>query len=148
MPPPVPNLARIGGIGRMALVLLALHVLLGIARVPTIVIGRRCNAIADLQQRGPARYFLDTPHQHGAEVVEWIRGNVPEGAVVLFRGDSKGSIEFVPGMIAPRLLVAESHVPADATTWGGRALATRQQDGGRRIVVVAALGNDLRLEAR
>ena len=139
---------RSGGIVRLAILLLTLHVLWGLLRIPGVVIGRRCDAIGEFERRGAARFFLDTPHQQGAAVVEWIRRNVPDDAVVLYRGDSKGSIEFVAGMIAPRLLVAESHVPTDATTWAGRAFATRELDGGSRIVVVAALGNDLRLEAR
>ena len=133
---------------RLSILLLAVHCLWGAARIPTVVIGRRSSDVSAHRQRGAVDFFLDTPHQHGAAAVEWILANVPTNGVVLFRGDSKGSLEFVPGLIAPRLLVAESHCPPGVTRHSGRPLATRRREDGERVVVLAALGDDLRLEDR
>lgn len=148
MPSPAPRVRRSGGLARLAFLLLALQILLGATRIPTVVIGRRCSDVADHRRRGPVDFFLDTAHQHGAAAVAWIRANVPADGVVLYRGNSKGSIEFVPGMIAPRLLVAEGHCAHDATEHTGRPLARRGHADGNRVVVLVALDNDLRLEDR
>ncbi len=131
----------------LVLALLVLHVLLGTARVPGVVIARRLDDVAEFERRGAPRFFLDSPRQRGAAAVEWILANVPADAVVLYRGDSKGSIEFVPGLIAPRLLVRADACPAD-DGYHGRPLARRSSRDGGKVLVVAALGDDLRLEDR
>lgn len=136
------------GLRRTAIAALVLHVLLGTARIPTVVVGRRADDVEAFRQRGPVRFLLDTPHQHGADAVEWVLANVPRDAAVLYRGDSKGSIEFVPALLAPRLLVAEGLCPDGATEYAGRPIARQPASAGGRVLVIAALGNDLRLATR
>lgn len=148
MPDPSQDAHRSRGLGLFLVALLVLHLLLGALRIPGVVVARRCGDVADYQRRGAAGFFLGGPHQHGADVVEWILANVPADGVVLFRGDSKGSLEFVPGLIAPRLLVMDSGCLPGAVSYAGRPLASRHGPGGDRVVVVQALGNQLRLEDR
>lgn len=148
MPQPVPQVERTGGLARWAFAAVAAHLLLGVARVPGVVIGRRLADVDDYQRRGAVRFFLDTEHRGGADVVEWIRAHVPDAAAVLYRGDSKGAIEFAPALLAPRLLVAEGLCPDDAVSWAGRPLARRPASDGGRILVIAASDDGLRLETR
>lgn len=149
MPNPAPDAGRARGLDVVLAALLLLHLLLGLVRVPFKVLGQRCRDVADYERRGAPAFFLGGPHQFGAEVVDWILENVPPDQSVLFRGDSKGSLEFLPGMIAPRLLVMEISCQPGVDSYHGRKLATRRGAGGEReVVVVAALGNELRLEAR
>lgn len=105
------------------LALIAAHVTLGALRLPGKVIAKRARDIDRYRQVGDIRYFLDTDHQRGWEAVAWIREHVPEDAIVLWQGSAKGPLEFVPGLILPRLLVASHAVPAEAKTWLGRTIA-------------------------
>jgi hypothetical protein len=129
--------------------LLIAHVVIGAARIPGRVYGRRLDHIASYRKLGATRYFLDSKHQHGAASVRWILDNVPEDAVVLWRGDYKGSFEFVPPLIAPRLLVAEGSCPKGAAKHLDRPLASGTlADGRSGVIVLLALGADLELELR
>ncbi len=137
------------GLWLLPVVALLVHLGLGLARVPGVVFGRRWSDIDDYRARGAAGYFLGGPALRGAEVVQWILANVPADAAVLFRGETNGALEFVPGLIAPRLLVREQAVAADAREHRGRPLARRTEaDGQQRPVVVVGLVDDLRLEVR
>ena len=101
-------------------------------------------ALAATPQRdGPAPVVM-----RGADVVEWILANVPPDGVVLFRGHTDGPMEFVPGMIAPRLLVREASCPAPLREYHGRPLACRDEAGERRAVVVVGGECELHLEVR
>jgi len=132
----------------LAVVLLCAHVVLGALRVPTVVVGRRCADVANITERGAVRFHLDDDGRRGAEAVEWLLANVPDHAVVLYRGDSKGAVEFVPALVAPRLLVRDAECAADVDTWHGRPLARRAATDGGRVVVLIAAGNELRIEDR
>lgn len=134
---------------RILVVVLLAHVGLGIARLPGVVFARRWQDVADFHARGAAGWFLDGSPLHGADVVQWVLANVPPDGAVLCRGDSKGVLEFVPGLIAPRLLVREHLVAATAREHAGRPLAGRgEADGTWRRIVVVADGDTLRLEGR
>ena len=125
------------------------HVVWCVARVPGRVVARRLEDIESYRALGAPQFFLDGRQQGGAEVVQWILQHVPTDAVVLWRGEVQGSLEFVPGMLAPRLIVAEGACPAPARSYLGRPLAVRRSlDGTEQVIVVAGLGRSLRLEER
>jgi hypothetical protein len=139
----------------VCLLLLALHLALGMLRIPGKLYGRRAEEIARYRSEGAAGYLLGNARLHGAPVIDWLRANVPADAVVLWRGDAKGPFEILAGLIAPRLLVAEGMVAADATSWcppgepGGRPLARGPlADGSSGIVVVEARADGLALQVR
>lgn len=132
----------------IVLALLGVHVALGALRVPTVVVGRRCADVAKFTERGAVRFHLDTEHRHCAEAVEWLLANVPETGIVLYRGDSKGAVEFVPALVAPRLLVRDAECPANVDTWNGHSLARRAAADGGRVLVLIANGDELRIEDR
>lgn len=134
----------------LLLALLGAHVVLGMLRLPGKVWARRLDEIATYQQKGPAGFFLDTAHQHGAEVVEWLLANTPPDAVVLWRGESKGALEFVPSLIAPRLLVREQSASHGSARYLDRPLARLATANGELgpVLVVVGRGNTIAMEAR
>lgn len=125
------------------------HCAIGIVRLPGVGFARRWHDIAEFRARGAAGYFLDGTPFRGADVVQWLLANVPPDGAVVCRGDSKGVLEFLPGLLAPRLVVREHLVPDGTRDLAGRALGGAVGADGRwqRIVVVAD-GNELRLEGR
>lgn len=134
---------------RLVLLVLLAHVGLGIARLPGVVFARRWHDVAEFEARGAAGYFLDGSPFRGADVVQQLCDEVPPDGAVVCRGDSKGVLEFVPGLLAPRLLVREHLVPPTARAHAGRALAGRVgADGSWRRLVLVADGDTLRLEER
>lgn len=125
------------------------HLIVGAARVPFAVIGRRIADVAAYRSAGAARFFLGGKHQRGAEAIEWILEHTPENAVVPFRGTGKGSLEFAPALLAPRLLVREDACPPGAVERAGRPVATREAPDGKRVpIVLVGLGADLSIEDR
>lgn len=148
MPQPGPQHGNGRGLVWVPITVLTAHLALCAARIPGVVVGRRLADVAEYERKGAVRWFLDTEQRHGADAVEWIRTNVAGEAIVLYRGDSKGAIEFLPGLLAPRLLVAEGLCPGDATTHGGRPLARQAAEEGGGVLVIAARGDELRLERR
>jgi hypothetical protein len=128
---------------------LVAHLIWCAARVPSRVFARRLQDVEDYRVRGAARFFLDGRQHGGAEVVRWIQEHVPADAVVLWRGEMQGALEFVPALLAPRLLVAESACPVSSRSYMGRPLGVRREtDGSEAVIVVNGLGDDLRLETR
>jgi len=134
----------------LLLALLAAHVLLGAARLPGKVWARRLGDIAAYRDLGAARYFLDDGHLHGAGAIEWLLANTPPDAVVLWRGDSKGALEFAPALLAPRLVVRDDACPPHASRHLDRPLARLGGNGRQQGPVLALVGrgDDLALEAR
>lgn len=134
---------------RVLFVVLLAHVAVGVVRLPGVGFVRRWQDVDDFRARGAAGYFLDGTPYRGADVVQWIVANVPPDGVVVCRGDSKGVLEFVPGLIAPRLLVREHLAAPTGRQHGGRNIAgQRGADGSWRRLVVVADGDELRLEGR
>jgi hypothetical protein len=135
--------------GRLLLLLLGAHVVLGVFRLPGKVWGRRLDDIAEYRQKGAARYLLECARLSGADVVEWILQHAAVNTAVLWRGTSRGSLELVPGLLAPRLVVAEDAVPAGATSYQGRTLATGTLPSGQHgVLVVEGRGDTLGLAVR
>ncbi len=134
----------------LLLLLLGAHVLLGAVRLPGKVWARRLDEIANYRSRGAAAFFLADAHHRGAEVVEWLLAHSPPAAIVLWRGDSKGALEFVPALIAPRLLVRDDACTRDADRYLDRPLARLRTTNGAKgpVLVIVGRGDDLILEAR
>jgi hypothetical protein len=126
-------------LGRLLLLLLCAHILLGLLRIPHAVIGHRRDETAALEARGRVRYLLDRKHWQGASTIQWILDNTVEDSVFLWRGQYKGSFELVAELIFPRLLYHESLVPRHTQELFGRPVAAR---------VIVGLGNDLELRQR
>lgn len=133
---------------RIVAAALLVHVAIGVVRVPGVVWGRRLANIDEYRSRGAVGFVFDAQNLRGAAVVQWILDNVPNDAVVLWRGNSKGALEFVPGLIAPRLLVQESACPPAARDCRGRPLAVRVTADGAHVVVLNGGDEELSLEAR
>lgn len=138
--------------GRLALLLaclLGIHILWGALRIPGKVYGKRLDLIRHYQEVGGPGYFLDNSHRQGADLLRFLLSETPPDCVLLWRGNARGTIEFVPPLIAPRLLVAEDSCPANATHLFERPLAQGQLADGKRGVFVLVGGEDhLRLELR
>jgi hypothetical protein len=113
------------------------HLLLGLARLPGRVLGRRFDEVAAYRRDGAARHLLGSARLGGAEAIEWLQQNVPSDTAVLWRWPADGALEFVAALIAPRLLVDERQVPVGATTCAGRTLARGTlPDGSAGLIVV------------
>ncbi len=126
---------RIGG--AVLLAVLALHVLLGLARLPNKVWGRRLDQVDAYRKQGAAEFLLEGARLEGAHVITWIRDHVPADQAVLWRWPADGALEFVAGLIAPRLLVDERAVEAGAELHAGRRLTRGViPSGGRGLIVV------------
>lgn len=135
-------------VARLSLAVLVAHLGLGLARVPGKVWQRRAEQIEAFRREGAAHYLFRTSGLEGAEVVTWLQERVPPDAVVLWRGEGP-ALEFVPALIAPRLLVAADRVPAGADRYAGLPLARARLDDGRSgVVVVEGRGLHLSLDVR
>lgn len=128
---------------RWLLVLIAVHIAWGAARLPTKVWGKRLEEIEQFRSGGAAQFFLENKHRSGAAIVQRIVDETTEDCIVLWRGDWKGAMEFVPPLIAPRLLVAESAWRAPSGRWSGARVARlrRSVDGPEDQVVLEGLGD-------
>ncbi|MGB3967284.1 MAG: hypothetical protein WBO45_11195, partial [Planctomycetota bacterium] len=107
----------------LLLALLGVQIAWGAVRVPDKAIGRRRADIARYQELGAARYFLEHAKFTGWDEVAWLREHTAPDAVVLYEGPARGPLEFAPGLVAPRLLVATSACPVTATEYAGRPVA-------------------------
>lgn len=126
----MPSLCR-----RICLVLVFGHLAIACARIPTDVIGKRRERIADYHARGAVRFHLDTKTMQGAAAVETLLRHSPPDAVVLHRGAYSGALEFAPPLLWPRLLYAESWADGDDSSRAQR-LARVPFDGRDRIAVL------------
>jgi len=127
-------------------VALAAHTVLVLARVPQTVFARRLGQVAAWRAEGPARYLFRTSGGEGVEAIEELLRTSPTDAIVLWRGDGHGAVEFAPSLLWPRLLAAEGSVAADAHRYLDRPVALWQ--GGPRQTVLLAEGHSLRLVPR
>jgi hypothetical protein len=130
--------------------LLAAHVVVGAWRLPGKVWCRRVDEVAAYRSKGPAGFFMDTDHHQGAEAVRWLLANAPPHAVVLWRGEAKGALEFVPSLIAPRLLVREDYCAPGADRYLDRPLARLPATNGEPgpVLVVVGEGGSIRMVPR
>lgn len=130
--------------------LLAGHVVFGAVRLPGKVWGERLADIQAYHQQGAPRFFLATEHLHGAAAIEWLLANTAPDSAVVWRGDSKGALEFAQPLLWPRLLIADPAHPLPDGRYEGRPLARLRQQDGSPGPVLALVGErtDLRLEAR
>lgn len=125
------------------------HIALVLVRVPAKVFGERINKVASWRSEGPARFLFRTSGLQGVEAVEELLRDTPPDAVICWRGDSKGAVEFAPGLLWPRLLVAEASVGTSATSFLGRPVARWQGSQRQAVLVVeGAEGKSLRLVPR
>jgi len=129
-------------------VALAAHVGLVLARVPQKVVGRRLGEVAAWRAEGPARYLFRTSGLEGVEAIEELLRNSPEDAIVLWRGDGHGAVEFAPALLWPRLLAAEGSVPADAKLYLERPVALWPGSARHAVLQAEAEGRSLRLVPR
>jgi len=123
----------------LLLLLVTAHLLVGLARIPHAVFGKRAAEAARYEQVGRVRYLLDTKYHQGWQEVEWLLQNTPANSVILWRGEYKGSFELAADLVFPRLLYEASRVQPGITTIYDRPVATR---------VLVGLGNDLDLVSR
>ena len=130
------------------------HLAIAVARIPTDVIGKRRERIADYHARGAVRFHLDTKLMQGAEAVEALLRHCPPDAVVLHRGAYKGAFEFAPPLLWPRLLYPESWADGGDRAARAQRLARVPFDGRDRTAVLVCDPEQrgqvqgLRLEAR
>lgn len=116
--------------------LLAAHLLLGIGRLPGKVIARRVDQIGQYDKQGAARFLLERAKIGGADELEWLLQHTDENCVVLWRWPCDGALEFAASLLAPRLVVDERCLPADATTFAERSIAVGTVPSGERGQIV------------
>ncbi len=129
-------------------VLLGAHLVWVAGRVPHAVTQKRIAEVRAFETSGDGAYYLDGEHLAGADAIAWVRANTTADAVVLFDGDRKGSMEFAPFLLFPRLLVDANAVPNDANEHAGRPIARTEGDGRRGRIVLVGRGANLELELR
>ena len=103
--------------------LLGAHLAIGIVRIPSRVISRRLDDIAQHQELGAARFLTESAKLQGADELEWVLANTPANCVVLWRWPADGALEFAAALLAPRLLVDCRQVPAGSTRFADRDIA-------------------------
>jgi len=133
----------------LMLCLLGIHIGWGAARIPGRVYGKRFKQIREYLQHGGPAYHLDNRHRQGAAQVQFILDQTEENSLLLWRGEAHGCMEFVPPLIAPRLLVSEDTCPPNATHMFGRPLAQgKLADGSSGVLVMVGFGDHLALVLR
>jgi hypothetical protein len=125
---------------------LAAHLAMGLGRVPASVFGKRLAEVSAWQCEGPAHYLFRTTSLTGVGAVDELLRVTPADAVIVWRGETKGPMEFAAALLWPRLLIAEQSLPADATRWQGRPVAS-WPDGPGQLLLVAERSS-LRLARR
>jgi hypothetical protein len=115
------------------------HVLFGVGRIPHAVIAQRWEDVDGYRRDGDAAWLFREAKLEGADAIAAVRARTAPDAVVLFRGDRKGAMEWAPPLLWPRLCCAEERLPAGAKTFAGRPIAD---------LVLVGDENLLRVEAR
>ncbi|MEC8253417.1 MAG: hypothetical protein VX044_09400 [Planctomycetota bacterium] len=135
---------------KLLIVLLGAHVALGVTRVPDKVIGRRLDEVAAYREQGAAAFLCGRARLSGAEELTWLLEHTDKQSVVLWRWPADGALEFTSALLAPRLVVDERLVPADATVFAGRPIASGVVPSGARgaVVVQGTPDGGLALTAR
>ena len=136
------------GVLRLVLALVIIQLVWGVARIPHAVFGQRLEEIDAYRTEGAVRFHLGPRFGESWQIVEWLLANTPEHCALLWRGEGKGAMELVPGLVWPRLVVREDRIPGQATRAAGRPLATGSPDGEAGTLVVVGLGAGLGLEVR
>jgi hypothetical protein len=134
---------------RVAVLLLAAHLVIGVARLPDKVFGKRTAEIAGYRQ-GAAQHLLANARLRGGDALAWLLDAAPSEVAVLLRWPVDGAVEFAPALLSPRLLVDERHVPIGAERAAGRPLFRGTLPDGRRglVVVHATADGGLALDVR
>lgn len=135
---------------RIVVVLALAHVVWGAFRLPGKAVQRRREDIARYEELGPVDYFLKSPGWRGREAIDFVLAHSEPESVVLYDGKTQGAIEFVPGALAPRLLVAVSAMPtgAVASTWAGLPIARARLGERKGAIVIVADETGLHVEVR
>ena len=74
--------ASLASVTRWIGILVLLHAIWGVVRIPGKVVMRRVSDVRDYQQEGAAHYFFSNGRLVGAEAITWLRENTPEQSVV------------------------------------------------------------------
>ena len=136
------------GIQRILLLLILVHVLLAVQRLPGKVYGRRADQLATIQSKGLVDYHLGRDPK-SAKAVQWLLDNTKPSSVVLYRGHWKGSLELANALLHPRMLYLERAAPKTKLQVHQRPLATGTLEGqGTGTLVLANDDGSLRLTLR
>lgn len=133
-------------LNRAVLWLVAAHVVWGASRAAFRSAPRTAAEIAAYRRDGAERYLLGSAKLDGADAIDWLRQNTPADAVVAWRGEAQGPIEFAAALLWPRLLVAADD--RNATNRLGRPFARGTRDGRSGEVVLVAQRTGLTVELR
>ena len=114
------------------------HVVFGLCRIPHAVVAQRLEDVAGYRRDGDAAWLFRTAKLEGADAIAAVRARTAPDAVVVFRGDRKGAMEWAPALLWPRLCCAENRLPAGATTFAGRPIADLALVGDRLTLRVEA----------
>lgn len=129
--------------------LLAAHLAILLGRAPRGAFHKRLTEISRFRQLGAARFHLDNEHLSGGGHLEWVFAHVPQRAALLWTGDHRGALEFVPALVFPRLLCDARAVPKGARQVAERPLAGgRLPDGRDGEILVVGHGDRIELSAR
>ena len=150
--PPATTSTQVSGspkITRLLAFLLVAHVGWGLARVPTKVWAKRLDEIEQFESEGPSGFFLDNEHRRGGPALQRLCDTNPQDRIVLWRGEWKGAMEFVPAVVAPRLVVHESAWPSDPARWRDYEPARITDSSGvERTAVIIGATDHVRVEVR
>lgn len=135
---------------KLLVILLGAHVALGVARIPGKAVGRRVDEVTAYREQGAAAFLCGRARLGGADELAWLFEHTDAQSVVLWRWPADGALEFTSALLAPRLVVDERLVPAGATRFAGRAIASGVVPSGARgaVVVQGTSDGGLTLTAR
>ncbi|MGC6489347.1 MAG: hypothetical protein ACON4Z_16995 [Planctomycetota bacterium] len=103
----------------------------------------KARVLAPPHATGDAAWLFAAAHLEGTELIERLRRETNEDAIIAvwgaFKGAFKGAIEFAPRLLWPQLLARENLLEPDATAHRGRPISP---------FVLVSDGAALRLEVR
>lgn len=136
------------GIRQTLFLLVLVHVLLAVQRLPGKVYKRRAEQLGRMQEEGLVDFFLSRDPQ-ASKSVQWLLDNTAPDSVILIRGHWQGTLEVANALLYPRMLYSEPAAPAAASHLHGRPIARGAPDGvGAGVLVLVDDGETLRLSLR
>ncbi len=133
----------------LAFLLLVVHLVWAAVRIPRSVFSKRLVEIHQFQEHGSLAFFHGKAPYQGLRDVEWLLAHSPDDCVVLWQGEYKGAFELLSCIARPRLFVHDTAVPADASMFLGRPLASGElADGRKGVYLLTANGESVELSIR
>jgi len=130
---------RLGSGSLVVGLLVAAHLIFGLARIPTGAIWKRWRSIEEYERLGPSWHFRLADEQT-RRIARWVLEAVPREQVLLFDGSVPGQLQLLGPLRFPGLMVHVSALRPDGTAAGrpvfrGQPPWLEPSDAGLPVVV-------------